>query len=219
MERSDATTSPDAPARIVRAGVRCVTREGVSGASMAAIAVEAGVSKALLHYHYHDRATLLAEIAERIGIDVVERERAAVDEHEGTGGLDALWGWLADELRRGELAALAMLSLIFFFKVRLATRSAATASAKRGIDDQSAAYRAGSDAADSGCLVSRCNGGLRGRSCARRRERCDARSPGQLRHLLARTPRPDRVTKPCCLPPAGGRRLACTGCVHRARSS
>lgn len=126
MERSDATTSPDAPARIVRAGVRCVTREGVSGASMAAIAVEAGVSKALLHYHYHDRATLLAEIAERIGIDVVERERAAVDEHEGTGGLDALWGWLADELRRGELAALAMLSLTRLGKVRLATRSAAT---------------------------------------------------------------------------------------------
>lgn len=126
MERSDATASPDARARIVRAGVRCVTREGVSGASMAAIAVEAGVSKALLHYHYHDRASLLAEIAERIGIDVVERERAAVDEHDGAGGLDALWGWLADELRRGELAALAMLSLTRLGKVRLATRSAST---------------------------------------------------------------------------------------------
>src|SRR4051812_3372309 len=103
MERSDAPASPDARARIVRAGVRCVTREGVSGASMAAIAVEAGVSKALLHYHYHDRATLLAEIAERIGIDVVARERVAVDENDGTGGLDALWGWLGDELRRGGL--------------------------------------------------------------------------------------------------------------------
>ena len=48
-------------------GVRCIAREGVAGASMAAIALEAGVSKALLHYHYHDRATLLAEIVERIG--------------------------------------------------------------------------------------------------------------------------------------------------------
>jgi AcrR family transcriptional regulator len=54
--------------RIVDAGVRCIAREGVTGASMAAIAVEAGVSKALLHYHYHDRSTLLAEIVERIGI-------------------------------------------------------------------------------------------------------------------------------------------------------
>lgn len=125
MERSAAAVSADARARIVHAGARCITREGVTGASMAAIADEAGVSKALLHYHYHDRATLLAEIAERIGIDVVERERAAVDES-GTGGLDALWRWLEDELRRGELAALATLSLTRLGKVRNATRTAAT---------------------------------------------------------------------------------------------
>jgi AcrR family transcriptional regulator len=93
---------------------------------MAAIAVEAGVSKAMLHYHYHDRATLLAEIAERIGIDVVERERSAVDESDGTGGLDALWSWLEEELRRGELAALVALSLTRLGKVRHATRAAAT---------------------------------------------------------------------------------------------
>jgi AcrR family transcriptional regulator len=126
MEHAAAAVSTDARARIVRAGARCITREGVTGASMAAIAEEAGVSKALLHYHYHDRATLLAEIAERIGIEVVERERAAVDENGGTGGLDALWGWLEDELRRGELAALATLSLTRLGKVRLATRTAAT---------------------------------------------------------------------------------------------
>ena len=125
MEHSDPAVSTDARARIVRAGARCITREGVTGASMAAIAEEAGVSKALLHYHYHDRATLLAEIAERIGSDVVERERTAVDES-GTGGLDALWGWLEDELRRGELAALATLSLTRLGKVRHATRAAAT---------------------------------------------------------------------------------------------
>ena len=126
MEHSDPAVSTDARARIVRAGARCITREGVTGASMAAIAEEAGVSKALLHYHYHDRATLLAEIAERIGIDIVERERTAVDESGGTGGLDALWRWLEDELRRGELAALVTLSLTRLGKVRIATRTAAT---------------------------------------------------------------------------------------------
>ena len=125
MERAADAVSTDARARIVRAGARCITREGVTGASMAAIAEEAGVSKALLHYHYHDRATLLAEIAERIGSDVVERERTAVDES-GSGGLDALWGWLEEELRRGELAALATLSLTRLGKVRHATRAAAT---------------------------------------------------------------------------------------------
>lgn len=93
---------------------------------MAAIAVEAGVSKALLHYHYHDRATLLAEIAERIGVDLIERERAAVDAGDGAGGLDALWRWLEGELRRGELAALAALSLLRVGKVRNATRVAAS---------------------------------------------------------------------------------------------
>lgn len=126
MEHSAAATSTDARARIIHAGARCITREGVTGASMAAIAMEAGVSKALLHYHYHDRTTLLAEIAERIGIDVVERERTAVDERGGTGGLDALWRWLEEELRRGELAALATLSLTRLGKVREATRTAAT---------------------------------------------------------------------------------------------
>jgi AcrR family transcriptional regulator len=125
-ERAEVADSTDTRTRIIQAGARCITREGVTGASMAAIAEEAGVSKALLHYHYHDRATLLAEIAERIGSDVVERERAAVDESGGTGGLDALWGWLEDELRRGELAALVTLSLTRLGKVRHATRTAAT---------------------------------------------------------------------------------------------
>jgi AcrR family transcriptional regulator len=125
IEQPDAATSTDARARIVQAGIRCITREGVAGASMAAMALEAGVSKALLHYHYHDRATLLAEIAERIGMDVVERERSAVDESDGAGGLDALWEWLDVELRRGELAALAALSLTRLGAVRNATRAAA----------------------------------------------------------------------------------------------
>src|SRR5829696_4910996 len=62
MERADASTPVDARARIVDAGVRCIAREGVAAASMAAIALDAGVSKALLHSHYHDRATLLAEV-------------------------------------------------------------------------------------------------------------------------------------------------------------
>ena len=89
---------------------------------MAAIALEAGVSKALLHYHYHDRATLLAEIVERIGERLVSRERAAIDEGNGAGGLDALWRWLEGELRRGELASLAELAL-----VRAASNCSATA--------------------------------------------------------------------------------------------
>jgi AcrR family transcriptional regulator len=117
----------------VDAGVRCITHEGLAGASMAAIALEAGVSKALLHYHYHDRAALLAEIVERIGTRLIARERAAMD-HAGdatgdaTGdvtGLDALWRWLEDELRRGELASVVELALVRDGVIRTASRAVA----------------------------------------------------------------------------------------------
>lgn len=126
IERAGATAPADARLRIVDAGVRCIAREGVAGASMAAIAMEAGVSKALLHYHYHDRSRLLAEIVEQIGVRTIERERTAIDESDTVGGLDALWQWLEDELRRGELAALAELALAREAAVRRATRVAAT---------------------------------------------------------------------------------------------
>ncbi|HEU4720323.1 MAG TPA: TetR/AcrR family transcriptional regulator [Gemmatimonadaceae bacterium] len=125
IERAGTGAQAGARGRIVNAGVRCIAREGVAGASMAAIALEAGVSKALLHYHYHDRATLLAEIVERISGGTIERERAAVDESTA-GGLDALWRWLEGELRRGELAALAELALVREGPVRRATRAAAS---------------------------------------------------------------------------------------------
>jgi AcrR family transcriptional regulator len=126
IARAIVTTSADARLRIVDAGARCIAREGVAGASMAAIAVEAGVSKALLHYHYHDRSRLLAEIVERIGMRTIERERIAIDESDRMGGLDALWQWLEGELHRGELAALAELALAREAPVRRATRATAT---------------------------------------------------------------------------------------------
>lgn len=126
IERVAAAPSTDARARIVDAGVRCIAREGVGGASMAAIALEAGVSKALLHYHYHDRSTLLAEIVEKIGMRTIERERTAIDESGGMGGLDAVWQWLEEELRRGELTALTELALVREAPVRRATRAAAS---------------------------------------------------------------------------------------------
>jgi len=115
------TAAADARSRIIDAGSRCIAREGVSGASMAAIALEARVSKALLHYHYHDRATLLAEIVEQVGARVMKRERAAID-RAGVSGLDALWSWLDDELRRGDLATIAALALSGEALVRQASR-------------------------------------------------------------------------------------------------
>jgi AcrR family transcriptional regulator len=115
----------EARSRIIDAGARCIARDGVTGASMAAIALEAGVSKALLHYHYHDRATLLAGITEQVGARLIDRERAAIDRVEETSGLDALWSWLDAELRQGDLACLGALTLVDEGAVRQAFHAVA----------------------------------------------------------------------------------------------
>ena len=79
---------------------------------MASIAAQAGVSKALLHYHYSDRARLLAEVVTQLGERLAARERWALAGADGSKAVDALWGWLENELARGELRVLLELSLI-----------------------------------------------------------------------------------------------------------
>jgi len=79
---------------------------------MAAIAAAAGVSKALLHYHYSDRARLLAEVVTQLGERLAARERVALDAADGSKAVDALWRWLDRELSLGELRVLLELSLV-----------------------------------------------------------------------------------------------------------
>jgi AcrR family transcriptional regulator len=98
--------------RIIEATIECVARDGATEASMAAIAAEAGVSKALLHYHYSDRARLLAEVVTQLGERLAEREREALDGADGSKAVDALWRWTEREMARGELCVLLELSLI-----------------------------------------------------------------------------------------------------------
>ena len=111
--------------RIVRATIDCVGRTGVGEASLAAIAGVAGVSKALLHYHYSDRARLLAEVVQHLGQRLVEREMAAIVRADGPRAVDAVWQWLEAELARGELRVLLELSLVREPIVRAAADAAA----------------------------------------------------------------------------------------------
>ena len=92
---------------------------------MAAIASEGGVSKALLHYHYADRSRLMAEVVRHLGRRLVARERSAMDMATGSGAVDALWGWLDDELSRGELHALLELAMHREHEVREAATAVA----------------------------------------------------------------------------------------------
>lgn len=79
---------------------------------MAAIAAAAGVSKALLHYHFSDRERLLAEVVTQLGDRLVTGERAALEGATGRRAVDALWYWTERELACGELRVLLELSLI-----------------------------------------------------------------------------------------------------------
>lgn len=99
-------------ASIVDAGARCIIRDGLAHATMAAIAAECGVSKALLHYHFANRAQLLTESANRLGRRLVTRERRALEHADAATAIDHLWQWLAREMDRGELRALLELGTI-----------------------------------------------------------------------------------------------------------
>jgi AcrR family transcriptional regulator len=92
---------------------------------MSVIAAEARVSKALLHYHFADRAELLAEIVAVLGKRLVARERGALEQGKAASAVDILWRWLDDELRRGELRALLELRTVREPSVREALDSVA----------------------------------------------------------------------------------------------
>ncbi len=102
MSRADAT------ARITRAAITLGVAEGVGAMSLQAIARAAGVSKALLLYHFAGKSALLAAVAVALGDASATRLRTAA------AGADALEAWRAlmrDEASRGELALLVALSL------------------------------------------------------------------------------------------------------------
>jgi AcrR family transcriptional regulator len=52
---------PPARERILAAAVRRIAREGIDGVRIARIAMDAGVSSSLVHYHFDTRESLLAE--------------------------------------------------------------------------------------------------------------------------------------------------------------
>jgi AcrR family transcriptional regulator len=60
--RSD--TRPSARERILAAAVRRIAREGIDDVRIARIAMDAGVSTALVHYHFETREALLAQALE-----------------------------------------------------------------------------------------------------------------------------------------------------------
>lgn len=96
----------DAAERILRAAVRRIVASGAAALTMHEVAEEAGVSKGLIHYHFHDKETLLARMVEWITRNLVAREHAALAESPPRRAIDDLWSWLATELERGHIRVL-----------------------------------------------------------------------------------------------------------------
>jgi AcrR family transcriptional regulator len=128
----------EAAERILRAAVRCIVASGAAALTMHDVAEEAEVSKGLIHYHFHDKDTLLARVVEWMGQNLVSRERAALENSTPRHAIDDLWAWLSAELDRGHLRVLLELAqwrnpLVrrAIHSANLARREAASASIER----------------------------------------------------------------------------------------
>ena len=64
VDPSRAAARTSARTRILDAAVKLIAREGINDVRIARIAMEAGVSASLLHYHFASRDSLLAEALE-----------------------------------------------------------------------------------------------------------------------------------------------------------
>ena len=98
----------DAASRIVGAAITLGAAKGVGAMSLQGIAAAAGVSKALLLYHFTGKAALLDAVVGALGHASESRLRAAAI------AADAMRAWRAlvrDETMHGEMALLSALAL------------------------------------------------------------------------------------------------------------
>jgi AcrR family transcriptional regulator len=108
--------------RILAAARTLVSVGGAAQVSMGDVAANAGVSKALVHYHFRDKDSLLLALVEAIGDDVVRREREAAAREPVAHALDAYWSFLERELRHGDVRILGALAEYDSERVREASR-------------------------------------------------------------------------------------------------
>ena len=106
--------------RILRAAAVRLSELGAAELSLQEVATTAGVSKALIHYHYRDKESLLEQLALWATAGSVDRERQALDGSTAGDAVDSLWRWLDEELRGGHLRLLVELGQYRAPRVRAA---------------------------------------------------------------------------------------------------
>ncbi|MEK7403330.1 MAG: TetR/AcrR family transcriptional regulator [Gemmatimonadota bacterium] len=137
---SERRERPSSDGLILEAAKRLVRRGGAAQVSMGDVAAEAGVSKALIHYHFEDKDSLLAALVESVGGVVLERARGN-DVAMADQPLDALWAWLERELREGDIRVLVSLSDCDSAATRAASRRVAGERLRLVAHDVSAAFQ------------------------------------------------------------------------------
>ena len=110
MARPNSLRETRARTRLLDGALVCARRDGAGQLTIQSIAVAAGVSKALVLYHFRDKEELLARLLERITCQVIDRERQAVSVSTATSVMEDVWRWLQGELEHGEIAILSELS-------------------------------------------------------------------------------------------------------------
>ena len=109
------------------AAARRIASAGAAALALSDIARDAGVSKALIHYHFRDKESLLAQLITHLADALVDRERRALAAFEGEHNplaVDALWAWLESELQRGSIRVLLELDSYRGAQVQAAARQA-----------------------------------------------------------------------------------------------
>ena len=89
---SSSVVGADTRERILAAAVRRIASEGIDGVRIARIAMDAGVSSSLVHYHFDTREELLAQALawsyEHVGTQRAEIEQDARRQPRPTAGTD-----------------------------------------------------------------------------------------------------------------------------------
>lgn len=93
--------------------------------SLSEVAADASVSKALIHYHFHDKDSLLVRLVDQTAEQITTRELEALRDQHSPLAVDEIWTWLVGELERGSLRVLLEVSQYRSAPVQEAARRAA----------------------------------------------------------------------------------------------
>jgi AcrR family transcriptional regulator len=89
---------PSTKDQIIRAARHVLQRDGVADLSIRAVAAEAGVNLALVHYHFHSRDGLLLAVLEDLNAELLARQRGLYDRPDAS--LSDKWRQAVDYYRR-----------------------------------------------------------------------------------------------------------------------